>query len=65
MKTAGKGPYGTRRQYSEGSFHTLDAGKMMIAGKRLHALDELLNAKQQQAPVAGRVHRRLVTTLRA
>jgi hypothetical protein len=51
VKTAGKGPYGTRRQYSDGSFHTLDAGKMMIAGKRLQALDETLNAKQTQAPV--------------
>ena len=50
-KTSGKGPYGTKRQYSEGSFHTLDAGKMMIAGKRLHTLDEMLNARQQQAPV--------------
>jgi hypothetical protein len=50
-KSTGKGPYGTKRQYSEGSFHTLDAGKMMIAGKRLHALDEVLNAKQQQTPV--------------
>jgi hypothetical protein len=45
------GPYGMKKQYSQGSFHTLDAGKVMIAGKRLHALDEMLNAKQQQGPV--------------
>lgn len=51
VKTTG-GPYGgTRKNYGGGSFHTLDAGKMMIAGKRLHALDEVLNAKNNQAPV--------------
>jgi hypothetical protein len=51
VKSSGKGPYGTRKQYGDGSFHTLDAGKMFIAAKRLHALDEILNAKQQQGPV--------------
>lgn len=50
VKTANSGPYGTRR-YSEGSFHTLDAGKMMIAGKRLQALDETLAAKSEAGPV--------------
>jgi hypothetical protein len=44
-------PYGNKRQYSGGSFHTLDAAKMMIAGKRLHTLDEMLNAKPKHAPV--------------
>jgi hypothetical protein len=51
VKNSSGGPYGTRRSYSEGSFHSLDAGKMMIAGKRLHALDEMLNAKQAVTPV--------------
>jgi hypothetical protein len=50
VKNANSGPYG-KRQYSDGSFHTLDAGKMMIAGKRLHALDEMLAAKQEWTPV--------------
>jgi hypothetical protein len=45
------GPYGTRKQYGGGSFHTLDAGKMMIAGKRLHALDEVLAAREENGPV--------------
>ena len=51
VKAGGAGPYGSRRQYSDGSFHSLDAGKMMIAGKRLQALDEMLNARQQNTPV--------------
>jgi hypothetical protein len=50
VKSGGGGPYGTKRQYSQGTFHTLDAGKMMIAGKRLLALDEMLAAKAN-APV--------------
>jgi hypothetical protein len=51
VKTNSGGPYGTKRQFSQGSFHTLDAGKMMIAGKRLLALDEMLAAGQEQKPV--------------
>jgi hypothetical protein len=47
---AGKNAYGTTKQYGGGSFHTLDAGKMFIAGQRLHALDEALRA-QTQTPV--------------
>jgi hypothetical protein len=50
IKDKGKGPYGIRKQYGGGSFHTLDAGKMFIAGKRLHALDEML-AVHAQPPV--------------
>ena len=34
-------PYG-KRAYSQGKFHTLDAGKMMAAAKRLAPLDEML-----------------------
>ena len=50
VKDTGKGPYGIRKQYGGGSFHTLDAGKMFIAGKRLHALDEML-ATRAAGPV--------------
>lgn len=46
-------PYG-KREYSAGKFHTLDAGKMMIAGKRLLALDEMLAKKDEGAPVVDR-----------
>jgi hypothetical protein len=43
-------PYG-KREYSAGKFHTLDAAKMMIAGKRLALLEEMLNAKPKRRPV--------------
>lgn len=49
VKTA-QNPYG-KRAYSDGSFHTLDAGKMLIAGKRLQALDEALAHRPQRTPV--------------
>lgn len=49
VKSAGN-PYG-KREYSSGKYHTLDAGKMMIAGKRLLALDEMLAAKEEQGAV--------------
>lgn len=41
------GPYGTKKQYSTSSCHTLDAGRVMIAGKRLQALHKML---AEQAP---------------
>jgi hypothetical protein len=43
-------PYG-KREYSAGKFHTLDAAKMLIAGKRLALLEEMLNAKPKRRPV--------------
>ncbi len=49
VKTA-QNPYG-KRSYSEGQFHTLDAGKMLIAGKRLQALDQALAERPQKKPV--------------
>ena len=49
QKTAGN-PYG-KRNYSAGKFHTLDAGKMLIAGKKLQALDMILHETQIQEPV--------------
>jgi hypothetical protein len=49
VKSSGN-PYG-RREYSQGKFHTLDAGRMAIAGKRLVVLDEMLGAKPVRTPV--------------
>lgn len=43
-------PYG-RREFSQGKFHTLDAGKMLIAAKRLATLDAMLAAKPVREPV--------------
>lgn len=40
-----------RKSYSQGKFHALDAARMMIAGKRLAALDEVLHAKDVRGPV--------------
>jgi hypothetical protein len=45
-------PYGgTRKIYSGGSFHTLDAAKMMIAVKRFPPLEEMLEALPHQSSV--------------
>jgi hypothetical protein len=43
-------PYG-KRNYSAGKFHTLDAAKMMAAGKTLPAIAAMLDLKTAQAPV--------------
>lgn len=43
-------PYG-RREYSQGKFHTLDAGRMMIAGARLSQLEDILNAGRNRDSV--------------
>jgi hypothetical protein len=42
-------PYGTRRLFGGGTFHTLDAAKMVMAGKFIPPLEAMLNtaAKQQ------------------
>lgn len=48
-KSAGN-PYG-KRNYSVGSFHSLDAGKMMAAAKTLPLLEEMAKAKPKHAPV--------------
>jgi hypothetical protein len=43
-------PYG-KRDYARGSFHTLDAGKCMIAGKVLESIEPMLAKKNVQTPV--------------
>jgi hypothetical protein len=43
-------PYG-KREFSAGKFHTLDAGKMLVAGMRLAALDGVLSARAERTPV--------------
>jgi hypothetical protein len=43
-------PYG-KRNYSAGKFHTLDAAKMMAAGKTLPAIAAMLDVRTAQAPV--------------
>lgn len=44
-------PYGQRRVFSGGSFHTLDAMKMLMAGRHLPQLDAQLHATQARQPV--------------
>jgi hypothetical protein len=44
-------PYGVRRQYSGGSFHTLDAAKVAVAAKYIPPLEAMLDAQPRQAPV--------------
>ena len=44
-------PYGTKRLFSGGSFHTLDAMKMLMAGKHLPQLHDQLNIRTAQVPV--------------
>lgn len=51
VKNAKGGPYGSRKQYSSSSCHSLDAARVMVAGKRLQALHALLATKKVQRPV--------------
>lgn len=44
-------PYGKRRLFSGGSFHCLDAMKMLMAGRHLPALAEQLARTEAQKPV--------------
>lgn len=44
-------PYGTRRVFGSGSFHTLDAAKMAMAGKHLPIFEAMLNQRAEQKPV--------------
>lgn len=39
-----------RRRYGGGSFHTLDASKMMIAGRNLAAIEAAINMQRKRAP---------------
>jgi hypothetical protein len=45
---------GLKVRYSGGSLHTLDAAKMMAAGKQLQAIDAALNTRPQREPVLAR-----------
>lgn len=42
------------RKYGGGSFHTLDAAKMMIAAKSLESIEAALNLQKRQTPVLAR-----------
>ena len=44
-------PYGRRRVFSGGSFHVLDAVKMMVAAKMIPPLEAIMNNKVEQADV--------------
>jgi hypothetical protein len=40
-----------KRKYSDGGFHTLDAGRVMILGKSLEAIEAVLDRPKRQGPV--------------
>jgi hypothetical protein len=42
------------RRYGGGSFHTLDASKMMIAGRNLASIEAALNLQKKRTPVMDR-----------
>lgn len=44
-------PYGTRRIFAGGSFHTLDALKMLVAGKHLPQMAETLKRTEIAPPI--------------
>jgi hypothetical protein len=50
VKDAGN-PYGTKRLFGGGSFHTLDAAKVAIATKHIPPLEAILDERPDQAPV--------------
>ena len=45
---------GLKTRYGGGSFHTLDAAKMCIAGKSLQAIEEAMSAVAVRGPVLAR-----------
>lgn len=45
---------GVKRKYGGGSFHTLDAAKMMIAGRNLQRIEEILKAPRRSRPTLDR-----------
>jgi hypothetical protein len=51
-------PYGTKRLFGGGSFHTLDAAKMVMAGKVLPAIAAMLEHTTAQAPVLDQIETR-------
>jgi hypothetical protein len=44
-------PYGTRRKFSGGSFHTLDAAKVAVATKHIPPLEQMLESRPEQNSV--------------
>lgn len=40
-----------KRKYSDGGFHSLDAGRMFVLGKSLDAIEQVLNKPSRQGPV--------------
>lgn len=44
-------PYGVRRQFTGGSFHTLDAAKVAVAAKHIPPLEQMLETKPVRGPV--------------
>jgi hypothetical protein len=42
---------GSRTRYGGGSFHTLDAAKLMILGKELEAIEQALAPKRRRGPI--------------
>ena len=45
---------GVRRRYGGGSFHTLDAAKLMIAGRNLQKIESVLKAPRRKGPTLDR-----------
>jgi len=41
---------GVKKRYSGGSFHTLDAAKMMIAGRNLQMIEDAIKRPRRTAP---------------
>jgi hypothetical protein len=39
-----------KKRYSGGSFHTLDAAKMMIAGRNLQMIEDAIKRPRRTAP---------------
>lgn len=52
--TRGDGSRGSRKRYGAGSFHTLDAAKLMILGKELEAIEAAMAPKRRRGPVLER-----------
>lgn len=46
---------GVKRRYTGGTFHTLDAAKMMIAARNLQTIEQALKAPKRKAPTLDRV----------
>jgi hypothetical protein len=45
-----------KKRYGGGSFHTLDATKMMIAGRNLMTIEEALKKPKREGPLIDRFY---------